>query len=128
MHHAELFNELDNFIRTCVPNLDAAELLLMLARCPERSFSLAELTGGMCSADMADVVARRYLDQFIACGVITQTLKRYHFASDNAKARRIADALEKLYNEKPVTLVRLIYSAKDARLRAFADAFQLKRS
>lgn len=126
LHHAELTEELDNFIRACVPNLDAAELLLVLARRPVRSFALAELIRKMGSTEISETVARRYLDQFSACGVVTQTDKRYRFAPADAKARRVGDALEKLYNEKPVTLVRMIYNAKDARIRAFADAFQLK--
>jgi hypothetical protein len=128
LDHAELLGEVDDFIRNCIPNLDAAELLLVLARRPVRTFGLAELTEKMRSADVTEALTQRYLDQFIACGVVTQTRRRYHFTSANAKALRIAGALEKLYNEKPVTLVRMIYSAKDARIRAFADAFQLKRS
>lgn len=127
MDHAELLGELDALIRTCIPNLDAAELLLVLARPPVRTFSLDELTEKMRSADVTEALAQRYLDQFVACGIVTQTRRRYHFSSADAKARRIADALETLYNEKPVTLVRMIYNAKDARIRAFADAFQLKR-
>ena len=126
MHHAELTEELDKFIRACVPNLDAAELLLVLARRPVRSFALAELIRKMGSTGITETIARRYLDQFSACGVVTQIGKRYQFSPVDAKAQRIADALEKLYNEKPVTLVRMIYNAKDARIRAFADAFQLK--
>jgi hypothetical protein len=34
----------------------------------------------------------------------------------------------RLYNERPVTLVRMIYAPKEERIRAFADAFKLKKS
>jgi hypothetical protein len=32
-----------------------------------------------------------------------------------------------VYNERPVTLVRVIYSPKDDKIRSFADAFRLKK-
>ena len=36
-------------------------------------------------------------------------------------------ALTKVYNERPVTLVRMIYAPKDEKIRSFADAFRLKK-
>ena len=36
-------------------------------------------------------------------------------------------ALEKAYNERPVSLVRLIYALKEQKIRSFADAFKLRK-
>ena len=35
--------------------------------------------------------------------------------------------LEKVYRERPVTLFRVIYGLRDAKIRSFADAFNLRK-
>ena len=34
--------------------------------------------------------------------------------------------LERVYRERPVTLIRVIYGLRDSRIRSFADAFKLR--
>jgi hypothetical protein len=40
---------------------------------------------------------------------------------------RHLETLEKVYRERPVTLFRVIYGLRDAKIRSFADAFRLDR-
>jgi hypothetical protein len=35
--------------------------------------------------------------------------------------------LAQAYEERPVTLIRLIYALRDSKIRSFADAFKLKK-
>jgi hypothetical protein len=35
--------------------------------------------------------------------------------------------LEKVYRERPVTLFRVIYGLRDAKIRSFAEAFNLRK-
>jgi len=37
------------------------------------------------------------------------------------------DTLARAYNERPVTLVRIIYALRDSRIRSFAEAFRLRK-
>jgi len=35
--------------------------------------------------------------------------------------------LAKAYEERPVTLIRIIYALRDGKIRSFADAFKLRK-
>jgi hypothetical protein len=50
----------------------------------------------------------------------------YRPASD-ALARRVA-TLAQAWEERPVTLVRLIYALRDHKIRSFAEAFKLRKN
>jgi hypothetical protein len=45
----------------------------------------------------------------------------------DADGLRHLETLEKVYRERPVTLFRVIYGLRDAKIRSFADAFKLER-
>ena len=51
---------------------------------------------------------------------------RYRAASDehDAHVRTLAQA----YNERPVTLIRMIYALRDPRIQSFADAFKIRKT
>jgi hypothetical protein len=119
---------LRNFIRDCVPNVDAAELLLLLARSSERDFGLTELAQRLRPAEVPEPTLKKYLSDFIDCGLVAQSDAGYRFSGASPELSGVVDALARLYNERPVTLVRMIYSLREERLRAFADAFKLKRN
>jgi hypothetical protein len=36
--------------------------------------------------------------------------------------------LAQAYNERPVTLIRMIYALRDPKIQSFADAFKLRKS
>jgi len=50
---------------------------------------------------------------------------RYKPASE-VLAAHVA-TLDRLYRERPVTLIRVIYGLRDSKIRSFADAFRLRR-
>ena len=51
---------------------------------------------------------------------------RYRPASD--ELRMYGDMLALAYKARPVTLIRMIYALRDARIQTFADAFKLRKS
>jgi hypothetical protein len=74
--------------------------------------------------------ARRCLEELAAAGLLAAMGKdEYRYAPAEADAGTAVDALAQMYNEKPVTLVRAIYSrpAAPPPMQAFADAFRLRR-
>jgi hypothetical protein len=60
-----------------------------------------------------------------AAGLLHEAL-RYRPASDEL-ARHVS-TLAQAYEERPVTLVRLIYALRDQRVRSFAEAFKLRKN
>jgi hypothetical protein len=120
--------ELRTFIQESIPNIDAAELLLLLARHPGREWQVAELVQALRPTVMSEAAARKQLGLFESRGLISRAQTdtcRYSPAS--AELGGLVRALTKAFNERPVTLVRLIYSLKDEKIRSFADAFKLKK-
>lgn len=51
---------------------------------------------------------------------------RYSYAVTDAALRRTVDLLRVAYNERPVTLVRLVYN-RPSSAQSFADAFRIKK-
>jgi hypothetical protein len=115
------------FIHDCIPHVDAAEVLLLLAADRDRTYTLADLVEQLASAQIGEATVRKYLARFEACGLIAHEEGRYRYTPGSPESDVSVSALAKLYNEMPVTLVRMIYAPKEDPLRAFVDAFRLKK-
>lgn len=130
MEDAEFSDEFCRFLRTAVPTVDAAEVLLLLRREGERWWSAEEVVGALLPAvslTAAEVTA--YLTLFQANGLIAHgpdkpAQYRAALGAFDAHVRTLAQA----YRERPVTLIRVIYALRDTKILSFADAFKLKRS
>jgi hypothetical protein len=118
---------LRTLIRECIPGVDAAELLLLLARAPEVTFELGTLISSLRGTDLSEASACAYLARFEACGLVAEEQGRYRFSAGDEQVREWVSVLERLYNERPVTLIRTIYALREDRPRAFADAFKIKK-
>ena len=68
--------------------------------------------------------AARQLEGFRAGGLLDAEL-RYRPASEEL-ARHVA-TLAQAYEQRPVTLVRLVYALRDRKIRSFAGAFKLRK-
>ena len=115
--------DLQQFILKHVESVDHLRTLLLL-----RSDVRQPLTA-------MDVSARLYLEPkraaavlgaLEAAGVAQEREGRYRYEPASRELGKMVDELERLDRERPVTLIKLIYSRPDT-LEAFADAFKLRR-
>ena len=115
------------FLQRCVANVDAAELLLALAKDPERSWNIDELRAQVApDTNMSDADAQRCLDMLQQGGVVVRDAdKRVRYKPLPAHDAHVA-VLRRLYLERPVTLFRVIYALRDSKINTFADAFKLR--
>ena len=120
-------DDLRGFIHECIPHVDAAELLLLIAA-HSRGLTIAEICRTLQHSDLSEAALERYLARFGELGLVACSEDRYSLAPDASKYSAVLAELRRLYNEQPVTLVRMIYAPRDERLRAFADAFKIKKS
>jgi hypothetical protein len=119
---------LRSFIRDNIPDVDAAELLLLLARNPERRFDLHTLLSELDSAAVTGPIARKHLARFQERGLVVSTrASTYQYIPSSPQIDQAVRALTRVYNERPVTMVRMIYTLRDERIRSFADAFKIKK-
>lgn len=129
MEDADFSDDFCRFLQTTIPVVDAAELLLLLRRTPDKAFTVAELVATLRpSVPITEADAAKYLETLRTRGVIAAIEDRrvqYRPASD--ELRMYSDMLALAYKERPVTLVRMIYALRDTRIQSFADAFKLRR-
>lgn len=130
MEDAEFSDAFCGFIQANIPSVEAAELLLALVRQPDEGLSAAQALartapgGGLTQAEAA-----RLLEAFRARGLVSsEPGQGYRYRPISEELRLHAETLARAYNERPVTLVRIIYALRDARMRSFAEAFRLRRS
>lgn len=112
---ADFTDEFCQFLQSAVPAVEAAEFLLLLHGDPTRAWAPPE-------------GAARHVAALQASGLVevdSEQRVRYKPASE-ALAAHVA-TLEKVYRERPVTLIRVIYGLRDSKIRSFADAFRLRR-
>ena len=120
--------ELRSFIQETIPSVDAAELLLLFALHPDQHSRVDAVIESMRPTALSEAAARGYLQHFQARGLIAQSENEsFRYAPVTLELDAMVRALTRVYNERPVTLVRLIYSSKDEKIRSFADAFRLKK-
>lgn len=128
MDDAQFSDAFCRFLQASVPSVDAAELLLLLARKPERWWSAAELVAALSPAPLAEADAARQLEAFAAAGLVARRAdqRAQYRPADDVLAAHVT-TLAQAYGERPVTLIRVIYALRDGKIRSFADAFRLRR-
>ena len=118
-----------DFIRACVPSFEAAAVLVCLVNDPRRSWSAAGIVDSLhASVSITVTEVERSLDLFEARGLAARSPDRSacfrpsgYFQEANSRT------LARAYEEKPVTLVQLIYALREDKLRSFSDAFRFIR-
>jgi hypothetical protein len=133
MEDADFSDEFCRFLQEAVPAVDAAELLLLAADRPEAWASAAELAERLRpKATMTEDEARRSIEVFVARGLLEAgdaggNAGRVRFRPATEDLAKHVRTLAQAYEERPVTLVRVIYALKDAKIRTFAEAFRLRK-
>ena len=129
MEDSAFSGEFCRFIQTAVPSVSVAELLLLMFKQPERWWMLPELLGELPrDVNITEAGTITCLEALRSRGLVEfdgEKRVRYRAASDalDVHVRTLAQA----YNERPVTLIRMIYALRDTRIQSFADAFKFRK-
>lgn len=127
MEDADFPEDLCHLIRDVVPTVEAAELLLAMARLSEKSWAPADLAKKIKPSVISIEATKKALHGFVARGLAFEKSPGcFQFSASAALAESVA-ALQRAYNERPVTLIRMIYEQKDLKIQSFANAFKLKK-
>jgi len=112
------------FLQTNIPSVDAAEVLLLLYRNAERDWSPADVLARL-GPVLSEGEVLKILQDFRAKGLLTETFRYQPGAPElSGHVKTLATA----YEERPVTLFRLIYALRQTGLQALAEAFRIRRS
>ena len=121
-------DELRSFIQDTIPTVDAAELLVLLGGHPDERYTARQAVDAMRPTALSEPSARRYLLHFHSRSLVEGgETEGYRYAPASPELEAMVRALTRVFNERPVTLVRMIYAPKDDKIRSFADAFRIKK-
>ena len=122
---ADFPQELCALIQESLPNLEAAEALLLLHHHPDRPWKAADVIAGLHPTVISEAAVRNYLDAFSGRGLVARRgSDAWQYEPASPELNALVEALDRAHKRRPVTLVRLIYNLK---IRSFADAFKIKR-
>lgn len=117
--------DLPGFIRTTFRSVWALELLCFLRQNRDRGLSHADMVTGLRGSDL---VVKQSVESLVAAGLVLTEADgsaRYGPASDALDL--LVGQTEALYARSPDAVRRMIVSAANPGLTAFADAFRLRR-
>jgi hypothetical protein len=126
MNESTLSKETREFIQTYVPSLGSLEMLLLLLKYPEQSWTVESITKELRSN--ANMI-RGFLQFFQTRGVLTVNGEAYSLKRPNDTFLLRLGELSELLAERPVSVLNEIYSTPKAssKIQIFADAFRIKK-
>jgi hypothetical protein len=125
MSDADFPEELCLLIKDTIPTIEAAELLIVLSLDPAKQWTAEEIAHEIRPTVMAVAEVRKCLLLFQARGLVIENQDAsFQYQPTSAALDSTVRALAKAFKERPVTLMRLIYSRN---IQSFADAFKIKK-
>lgn len=119
----DISGEVRELIQRRLATMDHVELLMVLRADRTASLSRAQLVSQVRKPEqLVELCLRALVDG----GLVAQLSDGTYRYAAQAEVDRTAEAVIKLYNERPVTLVRLLYERPSA-VSTFADAFKLRK-
>jgi hypothetical protein len=118
--------EIRQFVVDHISSVAQLEVLLLLHSSPTRNWAPCEVHAVlctsvlMCAEHLADLQNRGLL-------VVVGPGPRFQYQPRTVELSAIVDALARIYAERRVALITLIYSKPVDSARSFADAFRLRK-
>jgi hypothetical protein len=124
---SELSADLIQFIHACVPTYQAAEVLLFFAAHADRAFTPEEIVEAMRPVVVTVSAVDQYAALYVSRGVVIEQDGAFAYRPSSPELERAIEELAHAYNERPVTLINVIYRLTDGNIRSFSDAFKLRK-
>ena len=117
---------LTSFVAEHIPSVLALEVLLLLRASRSRSWDAATLAGEL---RIDRHFAGAQLEALARSGLLERPGEgaSYRYAPSSPERDEIVRELDTEYAERRVSIVTLIYAAPTERVRAFADAFRVRK-
>lgn len=116
-------------IRASIPDIDALEMLVLLARHPG-AISAGALHESLRSPGLTAAVVAEYLTLLVSHGLaVERPPGTFAAAPATPQLAEALAALLEAYERRPVTLIRTVYDIADSRnIQSLADAFRLRKN
>jgi len=116
---------LQDFIRDHVDTIETLEILLLLQRGPDTYWTGSAIDSHI---GMKEGTADKRLQGLVRSGLVARgTSGGYRFMPQKEEQRELVSMLATAYGERRASVVNTVFSENLARLRAFSDAFKVKK-
>jgi DNA-binding HxlR family transcriptional regulator len=119
--------EVKRFMDANIESVDQLEVLRLLAGEPGREWNLDSLAGIIQIQPQALTL---HLAALESRGLITAShgpTASYRYGPRTPELENLVGRLLQFYNERPVTMIKMIYARANAALKNFADAFRVRK-
>lgn len=122
----EIPDDVRRLVRERVTSMDHIEVLMRLFAATGAAIPTRDVET---SSRLGPETTRRSLEHLARAGLATHSpaADSWTFSPETSADRRAVEALAVMYNQRPVTLVKLVYEAPPAPLKLFSDAFRLRK-
>lgn len=117
-------DKVEQFLADHIRSIAQLELLLMLHRERQRSWTVEETAKSLYTAVS---MTEPLLESLRTIRVVTFEDGRYQYAPSSKELDQTVGDLSQLYQQRRVTIINMIYSAPDQKLQNFADAFRFRK-
>lgn len=121
---ADLPQQVRAFVADHINSVEQLEVLLLLARDGSRAWTVEEVASELVTTPHS--VAIR-LDDLRQHRLLVTEDEAYRYEPSSSEARAAVNELAAIYPKRRVSVINLIFSTPDDRLRSFSDAFRLRR-
>ena len=127
MATGEITPEIEQFINDRINSVEQLEVLLLLRASPEKEWSAGEVSQKLYI--QPDSAARRLADLHAGGLLVVSEAagSLYRYGPRTSDLESVADGLAEAYKIRPVSIINLIFSRPRDQIRAFADAFRIRK-
>jgi hypothetical protein len=113
-----------SFVRSAIKSAWSLELLLLLHRNKQRSWTGEELVRELRGSEH---LVSESVGALSAAGLVEVTETGARYLPQSPELAALVAALVELYAQKPISVLRTIFTSPADKIRSFADAFLFKK-
>lgn len=114
-----------DLVQRHLATMDHVEILMVLRAERDESFSVQRIASQI---RKPEPLVEACLEALAEAGLAAQLSNgAYRYAALDAPLDSAAESVIRLYNERPVTLVKMLYERPPSAVSTFADAFKLRK-
>lgn len=116
------------FLDAYIESIDQLEILRILAEVPTRVWDIGDLATQL---QLTSIIAQTQVKALYSRGLLPTDAEGkgplIRYGPQNPALELALSQVLQLYRERPVTMIRMVYAQANERLKAFADAFKLRK-
>ena len=118
------------FLQKAVPTVEAAELLILVSSNPTKTWSAKEAAAAIRDrVSVSEAECIKHIDALVARSLVRSEPERtFKYYPSSEELAGHVKTLAQAYNERPVTLIRMIYALRDNKISSFSDAFRFEKA